>query len=106
MRGQVLGRRRARQLSRCFADVGVDTSPERLQEILAGMPVTDDEITDINFALIATRFNDDARTAKFKRLQRRGTRSLMFAGLVLVVLNFLVCVAYLLFSLSQQATLL
>jgi hypothetical protein len=102
----VLGRRRARQLCRCFAAVGVDTSPGRLQEILAGKPVTDDEITDVNFALIATRFNEEARIAKFKRLQRRGTRSLMFAGLVLVVLNFLVCVAYLLFSLSQQATLL
>ena len=106
MRGQVLGRRRARRLSRCFAAVGVNTSPERLQEMLAGMPVTDDELTDLNFALIATRITHEAHLAKFKRLQRRGTRALMFAGLVLVVLNFLVCVAYLLFSLSQQATLL
>jgi hypothetical protein len=106
MRGQVLGRRRARRLSRCFATVGVKTSPERLQEMLAGMPATDDEMTDVHFALIATRINHEARLSKFKRMQRRSTRSLMFAGLVLVVLNFLVCVAYVLFSLSQQATLL
>jgi hypothetical protein len=106
VRGQLLGRRRARRLSRCFARVGVRTSPERLQEMLAGMPVTDDEVTDVHFALIATRINHEARLAKFKRVRRRGTRSLMFAGLILVVLNFLVCVAYVLFSLSQQATLL
>jgi hypothetical protein len=102
----VLGRRRARRLSRCFATVGVKTSPERLQEMLAGMPATDDEMTDVHFALIATRINDEARLAKLKRVRRRTARSLMFAGLVLVVLNLLVCVAYLLFSLSQQTTLL
>lgn len=70
------------------------------------MPVTDDEMTDVNFALIATRINQEARQVKLKRMQRRGTRSLMFAGLVLVVLNLLVCFAYVLFSLSQQASLL
>ena len=43
------------------------------------------------------------RAAKFKRLKRRGTRSLLFAGLVLVVLNFLFCVAYVLLNLAQQA---
>jgi hypothetical protein len=106
MRGPLLGRRRARRLSRCFARVGVNTSPERLQEMLAGMPVTDDEVTDVNFALIATRCNREARVAKYKRLQRRCTRSLMFAGLILVVLNFLVCIGYVLFSLSQQASML
>jgi hypothetical protein len=74
--------------------------------MLAGGPVTDDEKTDFNFALIATRINHDERCARFQRLRRRSTRSLVFAGLVLVVLNFLVCVAYLLFSLSQQGTLL
>jgi hypothetical protein len=102
----MLGRRRARRLSRGFATVGVNTSPERLQEMLAGMPLTDDEMTDVNFALIATGFNRDTRRAKLKRLQRCTTRSLMFAALLLVVLNFLMCVAYVLFTLSQQSTLL
>ncbi len=74
--------------------------------MLAGMPVTDVEVTDLNFALIATHFNHETRAAKFKRMQRRSTRSLIFAGLILVVLNFLVCIAYVLFNLSQQAPLL
>jgi hypothetical protein len=103
MRYQVLGRRRARRLSRRFACVGVKTPPERLQQMLAGMPVTAYEVTGVNFALIATQFNRDERIAKFKRLQRRGTRALMFAGLVLIVLNFLFCLAYVLLNLTHQA---
>ncbi len=84
--------------------MGVRTAPGRLQEILAGAPVADHEVTDINFALIAIELNREARVAKYKRLKRRGTRSLMFAGLVLVVLNFLLCMAYVLLNLAQQAT--
>jgi hypothetical protein len=72
--------------------------------MLAGVPVTDDEVTDVNFALIAIRLNREARAAKLKRLKRRSSRSLLFAGLVLVVLNFLFCLAYVLLNLTQQAT--
>lgn len=72
--------------------------------MLAGAPVAAHEVTDINFALIAIQLNRDARAAKYKSLKRRGTRSLMFAGLILVVLHFLVCVAYVLLNLAQQAT--
>ena len=72
--------------------------------MLAGVPVADNEVTDVNFALIAIRLNREARAAKFKRLKRRGSRSLLFAGLVLVVLNFLFCLAYVLLNLTQQAT--
>jgi hypothetical protein len=72
---------------------------------VAGAPVPEDEATDVNFALIATQINREARSAKIRRLKRRGTRSLIFAGLVLVVLNFLFCVAYLLLNLTQQAPL-
>ncbi|WP_230981548.1 hypothetical protein [Mycobacterium malmoense] len=104
MRCQALGQRRARRLCRCFAQVGVHTAPERLRQMVAGVPVADDEVTDVNFALIAIQLNREARGARFKRLKRRGTRSLMFAGLVLVVLNFLICVAYVLLNLAQQAT--
>ena len=72
--------------------------------MLAGVPVADAEVTDVNFALIAMQLNREARGAKLKRLKRQGTRSLLFAGLVLVVLNFLFCVAYVLLNLTQQAT--
>jgi hypothetical protein len=100
--GRCLGRRQARRLSRRFAQVGVDTEPQRLQELVAGAPVPDNEVTDVHFALIATQIKRDERTAKFERLQRRGTRFLIFVGLVLVMLNFLCCLAYLLVSLTQQ----
>ena len=101
-RDRGLGRRQARRLSRRFAQVGVDTEPQRLQQMVAGAPVPDDEVTDVHFALIATQIKRDERTAKFERLQRRGTRFLIFLGLVLVMLNFLCCLAYLLVSLTQQ----
>jgi hypothetical protein len=103
MRGQSLGRTQARRLSRRCARVGVQTRPERLQEMVAGVPVAADEITDVSFALIATQINREKRVAKFKQLRRCGTRSLIFAGLVLVVLNFLLCMAYVLLNLTQQA---
>jgi hypothetical protein len=72
--------------------------------MVAGVSVPDDEVTDVNFALIAMQLNREARGARVKRLKRRGTRSLIFVGLVLVVLNFLFCVAYVLLNLAQQAT--
>jgi len=72
--------------------------------MVAGIPVADDEVTDVNFALIAMQLHREARGAKLKHLKRQGARSLIFAGLVLVVLNFLFCVAYVLLNLAQQAT--
>jgi hypothetical protein len=104
MQYQILGRRRARRLCKRFARVGVATPPERLQQMLAGVPFADDEVTDVRFALIATQLSRETRAAKLKRLQRRGTLSLMFAGLILIVLNFLFCLAYVLLDLAQQTT--
>jgi hypothetical protein len=104
MRDQALGRRRARRLCRSFERVGVHTAPERLRAMLAGAPVADREVTDAKFAFIAIQLTREARVAKIKRLKRRGTRSLLLAGLILVVLNFLFCVAYLMLNLAQQAT--
>jgi hypothetical protein len=103
MRHQILGRRRARRLCRRFARVGVETKPERLQQMLAGVPFTDHEVTDVNFALIATHITREERIVKLKRLRRRGTLAVMFAGLVLIVLNFLFCLAYVLLNLTHQA---
>lgn len=71
--------------------------------MLAGMPCTENEATDIHFALIATQMERDRRSAKYRRLQRQGTRSAMFAGLILLVLNFLFCIAYLMLNLTDQA---
>ncbi len=104
VRSQTLGRRRARRLCQRFASVGVQIAPERLRLLLSGIPVAANEATDVHFALIAIQFNREASAAKIRDLKRRGIRSLMFVGLVLVVLNFLLCVAYLLLNLAQQAT--
>lgn len=100
--GRNLGRRRARRLCQRFAQVGVEARPERLQEMLAGLPAANRELTDISFALIASELNRAARTAKFKRLKQRGVRSLMFTGVVLAVLHLLICMAYVLVNLLQQ----
>jgi hypothetical protein len=104
VRNQLIGRRQARRLSRRFARVGVNTSPERLREMLAGRPLAAQEVADLNFAFIATRLRREQVSAKFKRLKRRGARSLIFVGLVLVTLNFLFCMAYALFSLTLEAS--
>lgn len=103
LRNQVLSRRQARRLSRRFSRVGVDTPPERLRQMLAGVPVAAGDATDLNFAFIATRLRREQLSAKFKRLKRCGARSLLFIGLVLVTLNFLFCMAYALFSLTLEA---
>jgi hypothetical protein len=103
VRNQILGRRQARRLSRRFARVGVTTPPQRLQQMLAGAPLADNEVMDVNFALIATQLRHEQLVAKFARLKRRGTRSLLFVGLVLVTLNFLLCMAYAVFSLTLEA---
>lgn len=87
-----------------FERVGVRTAPERLREMLAGAPLAAHEVMDINFALIAIRLDREARVERYKRLKRSGSRSLMFAGLILVVLNFLMCMAYVLLNLAEQTT--
>jgi hypothetical protein len=103
LRNQLLGRRQARRLSRRFARVGVNTPPDRLRQLLAGGSVAADEVADVNFALIAIQLRHEQLVTKYKRLKRRGARSLIFLGLVLVTLNFLFCMAYALFSLTLEA---
>ena len=71
--------------------------------MLEGVPLAAHELVNVNFALIAIRLDRELRAARYKRLKQRGTRSLLFAGLVMVVLNFLVCMAYLLLNLTEQS---
>ncbi|ETB36785.1 hypothetical protein N602_23065 [Mycobacterium avium subsp. hominissuis 10-5606] len=83
--------------------MGVRTAPERLREMLAGAPLAAHEVINVNFALIAIQLNREARVARYRRLRQRGARSLMFAGLIMVVINFLMCMAYLLLNLAEPA---
>lgn len=71
--------------------------------MLEGAPLAAHELINVNFALIAIRLDRESRSARYKRLKQRGTRSLMFAALVMVVLNFLVCLAYVLLNLTAQS---
>ena len=68
----------------------------------ARAPVLDDELIEVSFALGVTEIQREQRLAKFERTRRRGVRWLVVAGMVLVALNLLLCVAYIIFSLAQQ----
>jgi hypothetical protein len=72
--------------------------------MLEGAPLAAHELINVNFALIAIRLDRESRAARYKRLKRRGTRSLMLAALIMVVLNFLVCLAYVMLNLTEQST--
>lgn len=71
--------------------------------MLAGSPVACAEVADFNFALIATQYKRDQFKARVRRAKRRGARSLLFVGMVLVTLNFLFCMAWALFNLALAA---
>jgi hypothetical protein len=86
-------------MSQRFAGVGVGIPAARLREIAAGAPPASDELVSVDFALAAIEIKREERLAKLKRRQRRGVRLLMFAGLVLVALNLLLCMAYAFISL-------
>ena len=71
--------------------------------MLAGAPAAYAELADFKFALIATQFRRDQFRARVRRIKRRGARSLIFVGMVLVTLNFLFCLAWALFNLTLEA---
>lgn len=91
---QVLSRRRARRMSRRFADVGVGIPAARLRAIAAGAPPASDELVAVNFAFAATETMRQERIAKFKRRRRRFIYWLIVAGMVLAALNLLLCMTY------------
>ncbi len=72
--------------------------------MLAGSPVARAEVTDFTFAMIATQYRRDQFRARVRRMKRRGTRSLLFVGMVLVTLNFLFCMAWALFTLTLETS--
>ena len=89
-------------MSRRFDGVGVAIPATRLQQIAAGASAGDDELTDVRFALAATEIENEQRLAKLKRNQRRALHWLIVAGLMLLLLNSLLCMAYLFFSLTMH----
>ena len=90
-------------MSRRFGDVGVVIPATRLRQISAGACAGEAELTDVGFAIAATEIQREQRLAKLKRNQRRLVRWLMVAGLVLLLLNALLCMAYVFFSMALHA---
>jgi hypothetical protein len=76
----------------------------RLQQLAAGASARDDEWTNVSFALTATELQREELLAKLKRGRRRVVRWLIFAGLVLLMLNSLLTMAYLIFSLALHTS--
>ncbi|GAC1635479.1 MAG: hypothetical protein NVS4B6_02400 [Mycobacterium sp.] len=103
MQDRALTRGQARRLSRRFDSVGVAIPATRLRQIAAGAESGAAEWTDVRFAIAATEMQHEQRIAKRKRSQRRLTRWLIVAGLVLLLLNSLMCMAYLFFSVALHA---
>jgi hypothetical protein len=101
-RDHALGSRKARRISRRCADVGVGIAPARLQQIAAGAPCEAHEVTDLKFALTATEIQHEQRVARLERRRRRGIQWLIVAGMVLVLLNLLICMAYAVLSMTQH----
>jgi hypothetical protein len=97
---RALTRRQARRLSRRFDGVGVAIPATRLRQIAAGAIADDDELTDVSFAIAATEIQHEQRLAKLKHSQRLAVHWLIVAGLVLLLLSSLLCMALLVFSLT------
>jgi hypothetical protein len=98
-----LTRGQARRMSRRFGDVGVVIPATRLRQLAAGACAGDAELADVSFALAATEIEREQRHAKLKRSQRRAVWWLIVAGLILLILTSLFCMAYLFFGLALQA---
>ena len=87
-------------MCRRFGGVGVTIPAARLRQIAAGASAGDAELTDVRFALAATEIEHEQRLAKLKRSQRLAGHWLIVAGLVLLLLSTLLCMALLFFSLT------
>ncbi|QEN17591.1 hypothetical protein ACRDU6_00220 (plasmid) [Mycolicibacterium sp. ELW1] len=61
-------------MSRDFDRVGVGLSAHRLREISAGAPAGDDEVANIDFALLATGIAHEERQERLAQLQASNSR--------------------------------
>lgn len=89
--GRRVGRRRLRRLSRRFAAVGVEVSADRLSELAAGSPATEEELFDVAFAQTAARFRGDQRRAGRRRVRRRCVHSVIVLLAVVLALTAVLC---------------
>lgn len=83
--------RRLRRLSRQFAEVGVQLSPDRLAEIAAGSPASADELIDVAFAEAALRLRAEQRRAQRGCAKRRCVKSVVVLGAIVLALAVVLC---------------
>lgn len=100
--GRAPSRRRLRRMSRRYAGVGVSVSAERLAEIAAGCPPTEDEMVDVAFAETATRIRVERRQAKRGRAKKRCVHSAIVVGGTVVALVILLGLAMGFFLMAQH----
>ncbi|WP_232423310.1 hypothetical protein [Mycobacterium sp. 155] len=91
-------------MSRRFSDVGVGIAAARLREIATGAPVSDAELTDVEFAAYASEFKHDELLAKYGRAKRECIRALLVVAITLVVLGFLLAAAVCVLSVTLHTT--
>lgn len=89
-------------MSRRFDGVGVAIPAARLRQLSAGACAADTELTNVNFAIAATEIQREERLAKLRRSRRQLVRWLIVAGLILLLLNTLLCMAYVFFSMAMH----
>jgi hypothetical protein len=92
--GQEFSHRRARQMSRDFADVGIGIPAARLRDIAAGAPVASDEFTDLSFALAASEIKHQQHQARTRHNRSLGVQGLVVTVATLASMGALVCVFY------------
>lgn len=97
----VLTRRQARRMSREFATVGVQIQPDRLQQISAGARSCGRELIDVNFALVATAYNQQSRTVTFHNVRRHAAHWLLVAAMVVLSLGLLISLTLAMLSLVE-----
>lgn len=91
-------------MSRRFADVGVGIAAARLREIATGAPVSDAELTNVEFAAYASEFKHDEVMAKYEHAKRECIRGLLVVAMTLVVLGFLLTAAVCMLSVTLHTT--
>lgn len=97
-----VSRRRLRRVSRQFATVGVDVSPERLRHIASGGPASEAERFDIAFAEVALHIKGDHRRSRRSRAQWFCVRSVIVSSAVVVALNVLIGLGLAFFLMAEH----
>ncbi|MHA3018684.1 hypothetical protein ACXPWS_00255 [Mycobacterium sp. BMJ-28] len=97
-RTRTLSRWQARHWSRRFSGVGVTITAARLRQLVAGTTATDDEMTDVRFALTALDIEAQRHQTAMRQARSSAVQGLIFVAVALVALNALLCLAFLMLS--------